>query len=203
MCAKYEPEHSLPAALAEQQRNPRACRCDRPLPGAGTHPIPILRTQDSAWHRLSWVLCAQNTSLSIPFQLGLLSNNATPVRVDVTGHSLGAGVASLAAVWASMTWPTADVRLVTFGSPKVGNSDWAASALVAVGRSYRVGEPAGRGASVSCQALPASMCAPACMADVRLVTFSWNKVATRLHLHWSLGAALLHDAPAGQRLPCV
>ena len=61
-----------------------------------------------------------------------------PVRLDVSGHSLGAGVASICAVWASLTYPTADVRLVTFGSPKVGNDDWAMSALATIGRSYRV-----------------------------------------------------------------
>ena len=64
---------------------------------------------------------AQNKSLDFPYQLQQLMGTGTvPVRLDVSGHSLGAGVASICAVWASLTWPTADVRLVTFGSPKVG-----------------------------------------------------------------------------------
>ncbi len=37
------------------------------------------------------------------------------------GHSLGAGVASLAAPWAALQWPGADIRCVTFGNPKPGN----------------------------------------------------------------------------------
>ena len=41
------------------------------------------------------------------------------------GHSLGAGVASLAAPWAALQWPGADVRCVTFGNPKPGNAAYA------------------------------------------------------------------------------
>ena len=64
----------------------------------------------------------QNNSLSFPYQLSqLMGANTVPVRVNVTGHSLGAGVASICAVWAALQFPTADVRLITFGSPKVGN----------------------------------------------------------------------------------
>lgn len=37
------------------------------------------------------------------------------------GHSLGAGVASLAATWVALQWPAADIRCVTFGNPKPGN----------------------------------------------------------------------------------
>ncbi len=37
------------------------------------------------------------------------------------GHSLGAGVASLAAPWAALQWPGADIRCVTIGNPKPGN----------------------------------------------------------------------------------
>ena len=41
------------------------------------------------------------------------------------GHSLGAGVASLAATWAALQWPGADIRCVTFGNPKPGNQAYA------------------------------------------------------------------------------
>ena len=37
------------------------------------------------------------------------------------GHSRGAAVATLLAPWAALQWPSADVRCVTFGSPRVGN----------------------------------------------------------------------------------
>jgi predicted lipase len=50
---------------------------------------------------------------------------ANPDRVIITGHSLGAAIASVAGPWASLTWPAADVRVVTFGSPLPGNSQFA------------------------------------------------------------------------------
>ena len=46
-------------------------------------------------------------------------------QVTAAGHSLGAGVASLAASWAALQWPAADVRCVTFGNPKPGNAAYA------------------------------------------------------------------------------
>ena len=70
--------------------------------------------------------------------LNTLSNGAQPTRIDCLGHSLGGGVATLCGVWAALMWPAADVRVVTFGSPKVGNSDFAQSVLATVGRTYRV-----------------------------------------------------------------
>ena len=50
----------------------------------------------------------------------------------IAGHSLGAGVASLAAPWAALQWPSADVRCVTFGNPKPGNAAFARVRLLAV-----------------------------------------------------------------------
>ena len=45
-----------------------------------------------------------------------------PTRLaSPAGHSLGAAVATLLAPWAALQWPSADVRCVTFGSPRVGN----------------------------------------------------------------------------------
>ena len=54
-----------------------------------------------------------------------LSGGAAPAKVIATGHSLGGGLASLAGVWAALQWPAADVRVVTLGSPMVGNQAWA------------------------------------------------------------------------------
>ena len=53
-----------------------------------------------------------------------LSNGRPPTKVVCTGHSLGAGVASICGLWASLQWVEADVRVVTFGSPAVGNQAW-------------------------------------------------------------------------------
>ena len=80
----------------------------------------------------------QNDSVNMVKVLATMSNNAVPTRVECTGHSLGAGLATLCGVWATENWPQSDVRGVTFGSPKVGNSDFAASTLATVGRTYRV-----------------------------------------------------------------
>ncbi len=39
----------------------------------------------------------------------------------VTGHSLGAALASITGVWAALQWPAADIYVPTFGEPKPGN----------------------------------------------------------------------------------
>jgi predicted lipase len=50
------------------------------------------------------------------------SGGRAPDRVVLIGHSLGGAVAQLAALWATLQFPRADVRAVTFGSPRVGNA---------------------------------------------------------------------------------
>jgi hypothetical protein len=42
-----------------------------------------------------------------------------------TGHSLGAGVATICGPWATLQWLDADVQVITFGSPGVGNQHFA------------------------------------------------------------------------------
>lgn len=61
-----------------------------------------------------------------------------PRRILCTGFSLGGGLATVAALWAALTVPTADVRCVTFGAPRVGNSDFADAFVNTVGAQYRV-----------------------------------------------------------------
>lgn len=39
-----------------------------------------------------------------------------PRRVVCTGYCVGGSIAGVAAPWAAMTWPDADVRCITFGS---------------------------------------------------------------------------------------
>ena len=63
-----------------------------------------------------------------------MSNGRPPTKVLCTGHSLGAGLASICGVWASAQWVGADIRVVTFGSPATGNEQWAE---VRTGRSAR------------------------------------------------------------------
>lgn len=45
--------------------------------------------------------------------------------MKISGHSLGAGVASIAGAWAALQWPAADIQVVTFGSPMPGNAMFA------------------------------------------------------------------------------
>jgi len=44
--------------------------------------------------------------------------------IYVTGHSLGAAMATLAAYTLKYSYPSVDVRSITFGSPRVGNLGW-------------------------------------------------------------------------------
>ena len=53
-----------------------------------------------------------------------LSDGRAPQRVFVIGHSLGGAVAQLAALWATLRFPRADVRCISFGAPRVGNHAW-------------------------------------------------------------------------------
>ena len=49
----------------------------------------------------------------------------TPRRITSVGYCTGGSVASLAAVFAALQCPTADVRCITFGSQLVGNAAFA------------------------------------------------------------------------------
>ena len=46
----------------------------------------------------------------------------TPRKVLCTGYCGAGAMATVAAVWMALQCPTADVRCMTFGSPRVGNS---------------------------------------------------------------------------------
>jgi hypothetical protein len=67
-----------------------------------------------------------------------LNGGVAPAHVFVTGHSLGAAVATLIGPWAALQWPAADVRVSTFGSPQVGNLEFAQAFKNLVGRQYTV-----------------------------------------------------------------
>lgn len=54
-----------------------------------------------------------------------MSGGTPPTKVLCSGHSLGAGLATLCGVWAALQWPATDVRVVTMGSPAVGNLEFA------------------------------------------------------------------------------
>ena len=60
------------------------------------------------------------STFHLPFAGGV-----TPRRITAVGYCVGGSVASLAAVFAALQCPTADVRCITFGSQLVGNSAFA------------------------------------------------------------------------------
>ena len=52
--------------------------------------------------------------------------------------STGGALATLAAAWASFEYPRADIRCVTFGSPRTGNVAFSRASKYLVGSSYRL-----------------------------------------------------------------
>ena len=50
------------------------------------------------------------------------AGGVTPRKVFNVGHCGGGAAATVTALWMALQCPTADVRCVTFGSPKVGNA---------------------------------------------------------------------------------
>ncbi|KAK9818390.1 hypothetical protein WJX72_011847 [[Myrmecia] bisecta] len=70
--------------------------------------------------------------------LKTLSGGREPNRVLCTGHSLGGALATLGAAWAAIEYPRADVRCITFGSPRVGNNKFKHAFHKLVGTSLRL-----------------------------------------------------------------
>ncbi|KAL4422239.1 hypothetical protein ABPG77_009714 [Micractinium sp. CCAP 211/92] len=66
-----------------------------------------------------------------------LSGGQTPENLLITGHSLGAALSELCAVWASTVWPNATVLVANTGAPRVGDKGWEAEFTAVVGRAYR------------------------------------------------------------------
>ncbi|KAK9813912.1 hypothetical protein WJX73_004505 [Symbiochloris irregularis] len=67
-----------------------------------------------------------------------LSGGKAPTRVICTGHSLGGALATLGAAWAALQWSKADVRCITFGSPRVANRSFKRAFHSLVGCSLRL-----------------------------------------------------------------
>ncbi|BDA46012.1 probable lipase at C-terminar half [Coccomyxa sp. Obi] len=70
--------------------------------------------------------------------LAELSGGRKPNRVLCTGHSLGGALATLGAAWAAIEYPNADIRCVTFGSPRVANRKFKRAFHALVGTSLRL-----------------------------------------------------------------
>ncbi|CAK0771966.1 hypothetical protein CVIRNUC_003915 [Coccomyxa viridis] len=70
--------------------------------------------------------------------LAELSGGRQPNRVICTGHSLGGALATLGAAWSAIEYPDADVRCITFGSPRVANRKFKKAFHGLVGTSLRL-----------------------------------------------------------------
>lgn len=57
----------------------------------------------------------------------LNAGHVAPRRIVCVGFCVGGSVATLAATWAAIQWPTADVRCISFGASAVGNAAFAAA----------------------------------------------------------------------------
>lgn len=75
---------------------------------------------------------------SVHSALSSISGGATPVRVICCGHSMGGALATLGATWAALQYPGAEIRCITFGAPRTGNSRFIKSFRTLVGMRIRV-----------------------------------------------------------------
>eukprot|EP00891_Asterochloris_glomerata_P000662 jgi/Astpho2/662/Aster-x0030 len=80
---------------------PLASALENLYPGAAVH-MGFLQQAQSVTDK------AQSDVYNIRSVLDQMSGNSTPTLVVVTGHSLGAAVATLLAPWAALQWPSAD-----------------------------------------------------------------------------------------------
>lgn len=65
-----------------------------------------------------------------PIMLNYLEKNISNKEVIVTGHSLGAALATLCANRLSKDFKVTNISLYTFGSPRVGDKRWASNFIV-------------------------------------------------------------------------
>ncbi|KAF6248849.1 Alpha/Beta hydrolase protein [Scenedesmus sp. NREL 46B-D3] len=68
----------------------------------------------------------------------LMGKGVLPARVVVTGHSLGAALATLGAFWLKSIMPSVTVECWAFASPRVGNREFAEAFASTVDSCYRV-----------------------------------------------------------------
>ena len=63
----------------------------------------------------------------VEIALGVCAGGQNPRRIVCVGFCAAGSVATLAAAWAAVQWPTADVRCISFGAPAVGNTHFTAA----------------------------------------------------------------------------
>ena len=53
-----------------------------------------------------------------------VTGGLVPARIVATGYAEGGALAKVAAAWAAASYPSAHIRLITFGAPYVGDARW-------------------------------------------------------------------------------
>lgn len=81
---------------------------------------------------------AKHEERNVAAALLKLTGGTPPARVICTGHSMGGALACLGATWAALQFPAAEVRCITFGAPRVGNSRFIRAFKTLVGMRIRV-----------------------------------------------------------------
>lgn len=111
-----------------------------------------------------------------------------PKKIEVCGHSVGAALATLCAVWCKCQWPSVDITCVALGSPRVGNKAFRQLVNTLKIRCYRlevVGDPIPRIPNRFTQAV----------RDDLSPTFHGSAAAERRYYHVGF-PILLHKATA-------
>jgi hypothetical protein len=123
-----------------------------------------------------------------------LSGHNPPTNIEVCGHSLGAALATLCALWCRLQWPDANITCVTLGSPRVGNEAFCKRFLGSNILCYRVvvdGDPIPTVPDRFTQAIPAKL--PASRPNKATGDRRYHHVGIPILLH-EAGASVLNYA---------
>eukprot|EP00899_Mesostigma_viride_P019397 jgi/Mesvir1/27459/Mv07241-RA.2 len=69
---------------------------------------------------------------------GFCGPDSAPKRFLMTGFGLGGGISFIAAMWAALSYPLADIRTIAFGSPKIGDTYFRDALHMVSGLTYSV-----------------------------------------------------------------
>ncbi|KAL4452502.1 hypothetical protein ABPG75_008164 [Micractinium tetrahymenae] len=98
---------------------------------------PDARVHAAALQIFEDILSSPDDTGCLPATLDSLLGGAAPRSVLCTGACVGGLLATLAAAWAALRWPDADVRCIVFGTPRLANAAFNQAFGWLVGLSYR------------------------------------------------------------------
>lgn len=124
--------------------------------------------------------------------------NGPPTKIQICGHSLGAALAVLCALWCRTQWPEADITCLTLGSPRVGNAAFCQHFNNSNILLYRVevdGDPIPTVPDRFTQALPGKM--PATHPNWTVEDKRYYHVGTPIVLHEATGDGAVNSVDFG------